>query len=343
MNKILPLLFPLIFLVQCNSGASKEETPAEAVPFDVTAEIQADPVIDSLTRFIHQNATNAGAFASRARRFLALRNFGSAINDADLAIALDSNNAFAQLVRGEVYYITNKTRVSQAAWAKCIQLEPKNTECRLKLAELYNAVGSYRQSLKLTNEVIELKPNIAEAFFMKGLNIVGLYEDTVQAMPYLQKAIELDQNYLEALDLLGVWLTNKKDPLAISYLMRAAELNPTSETFYKIGFFHKEMNAFEKAADALDQAIQLNPRSVDAHFLMGYVLVEMEAYEEALNSFSTCLSIREINHKAYFGRGYTHELMGNFQAARADYGEALRNNPQHVPSQDGMRRMQMKM
>ncbi len=338
MKKFLLFFLGVFLMAQCTQKTPEKENVAE--PFDVAAEIQTDPVIDSLTQFIAQNATDAQAFAARARRFLALRNFGSAINDADLAIALDSNNTFAQLVRGEVYYITNKTRISQAAWTKCIQLDAKNIECRLKLAELYNAVESYRQSLKLTNEVIELNPQIAEAFFMKGLNIVGLYGDTVQAMPYLQKAIELDQNYLKALDLLGVWLTERKDPLALAYLMRASEINPTAESLYKIGFYYKEMDDFEKAADHLSQAIQLDPKHVNAHFLLGYVMVELGEYEEALEAFSTCLSIREINHKAYYGRGYTHELMGNFDAARQDFAEALRKNPEHQPSQDGIRRLQ---
>jgi tetratricopeptide (TPR) repeat protein len=122
--------------------------------------------------------------------------------------------------------------------------------------------------------------------------------------------------------------------------MRASEINPTAESLYKIGFYYKEMDDFEKAADHLSQAIQLDPKHVNAHFLLGYVMVELGEYEEALEAFSTCLSIREINHKAYYGRGYTHELMGNFDAARQDFAEALRKNPEHQPSQDGIRRLQ---
>jgi tetratricopeptide (TPR) repeat protein len=344
-NKHLLIGLSFLAMVACNNGS---ETPidvdpnAEEAPFDVSGAIQADPIIDSISKYLEKNATDAGAFAFRARRQLELRNLAQALNDADLAVTIDSTNAFAQLVKGEVYYIANKTRISKDAWTTCIALEPKSIPCRMKLAELYNVIESYRQSLRLVNEVIEMDPTIPEAFFMKGLNIVGLYNDTAQAMPYLQKAIELDEDYFEALDLLGVWLTNRRDPRAGAYLNRAVELKPEAPMFYKIGFFLKEMNRYEEAVEALSKAVQLNPRDHDAYFLMGYVFVEMEAYEEALDAFSNCLRIREINHKAYYARGYTHELMGNINAARSDYGEALRNNPAHEASRDAMMRIQGK-
>jgi tetratricopeptide (TPR) repeat protein len=341
LKKYLFLGFSALMLVAC----SRTEVPNELIerpeePLDVTAAIMADPIIDSISRYLERNATDAAGFAARARRHLALKNLPQAINDADLALAIDSTNAFVHLVRGEVYYISNKTRVSRDAWTTCIALDPKSIECRMKLAELFNVIESYRQSLRLVNEVIDLDPTIPEAFFMKGLNIVGLYGDTTDALPYLQKATELDENYYEALDQLGVWLTARKDVRALAYLNRAAEIRPQAYSYYKIGFFLKEVGRYEEAVEALSRAAQLNPRDHDTFFLMGYAFVSMEAYEEALEAFSKCLSIREINHRAYYARGYTHELMGNLPAARQDYSEALRNNPAHEASREAMKRIQ---
>jgi tetratricopeptide (TPR) repeat protein len=345
LNKIL-LLAAALMVASCSEPNSKPNADASTADttdvFDIQKELGKDLIIDSINGYLEKNATDATAFAARAQRHLQLRNLSQALNDAELAITIDSTSAFVQEVVGDVHYITNRTRISKQSWERCIALEPENVSCRMKLAELYNAIEEYRKSLRLVNEVLDREKTNPAAYFLKGLNIVYVSNDTAQAVPYIQRAIELDEQYFEALDLLGVWLTQRKDPLALAYLNRAANISNSASSYYKVGFLHKELDQFELAIEALDKAVQISPNDVESYYLMGYCYVELEEYDAAIAKFDKCLSIREFNHRAYYARGYTYELLNNFAQARLDFGSALKYNPDHEPSKVAMRRLQGK-
>lgn len=340
MKKIFVATLTAVFaFVSCNN--EKKVSPAEEVHTDSTQTGQSNVGPDSLNAWIANHPNNAGALAARAQFYIDQKNLKYAFADAFAAHQIDSARPDVLLQWGNVNYVQNKTRISKNAWEHCIALDKKSVDCRLKLAELYNIVQDFNQSLKLCNEVIEINPNEPIAYFIKGINIRDRDRDTATALNYFQKAIDLDNNYAAAIDMMGVMLSAKKDPMALAYFNRLLEINPNDySTHYNIGMFYLGTKDWNNAIKTFTQCTQLNPQDIESLFNLGYIHLELRKFDIARDYFSQALAIQPVNHRALYGRGYAFEMLGDINNALRDYKQALRYNPQHEPSKIALRRVQ---
>ncbi len=320
----------LLATVACTSGSPEEGRPVDAAVVDA----------DSLNAYLAEHPNDVFALSVRARRYMDGANLPYALADAQAILELDSSHHDGWLMFGEVQYLTNQSRVARDAWQRCIAEHPSETECRLKLAELYSMVMEYDKSLELINKVIELSPNEATAYFIKGLNIRDSKGDTAMALSYIQKAIDLDNEYVAAIDMAGVMTAAKGDPLALSYYNRLLELQPdNARTYYKIGMYHLGVGNYNGAIEAFTKCTQLDPTDAEAFYNLGYIHLELSMLSEARKHFTSSIQAREINYRAFYGRAFCWERGGDAANAEKDYRQALTLNPQHGPSREGLNRV----
>ena len=135
-------------LLSCTGPVAETETVADAQTVNG----------DSLNLYIAEHPNDIQALALRARRHMNGANIPYALADAQAILEIDSTHHDAWLIYGEGNYLTNTSRVAKDAWLRCIEEHPEETECRLKLAELYSVIMDYDKSLSLVNKVIELEP-----------------------------------------------------------------------------------------------------------------------------------------------------------------------------------------
>lgn len=82
------------------------------------------------------------------------------------------------------------------------------------------------------------------------------------------------------------------------------------------------------AAIKYQEAIQLSPSDAEAHSLLGYALIKLAKYEEAtfvLNQGISLTSDRWLLARIYDARGLARSIMGDTEAARTDFNEALKH------------------
>lgn len=317
-------------LLACSGPEAEPEVVADALSVNA----------DSLNVYISEHPNDVQALALRARRHMNGANIPYALADAQAILEIDSTHHDAWLIYGEGNYLTNTSRVAKDAWLRCIEEHPEETECRLKLAELYSVIMDYDKSLSLVNKVIELEPTESVAYFIKGLNIRDSKQDSTLALSYIQKAIDLNPNYEAALDMAGVMTAAQGNPLALSYYNRLIELQPdNARTYYKVGMFHLEVNNYNGAIEAFTQCVQLDPTDAEAFYNLGYIHLELNLLAEARKYFTASIQAREINYRAFYGRAFTWERGGDAANAEKDYRQALSLNPQHGPSREGLNRV----
>jgi tetratricopeptide (TPR) repeat protein len=336
------LVFSTILFSACDNEKKKPLTQDDQpIQQDTTRTAsQLDFNTDSLNNYIFNNPNNANALVARAEVYIKNQNLKYAFADAQAAMQLDSLNPNVLLMWGDVNYLANKTRLSKTAWENCIKLDKTNIDCRLKLAELYNVVQEFAKSQKLVDEVIALDNTQAIAYYIKGINIRDMRGDTVAALPYFQKAIDLDNNYVSALDMMGVMLSAKKDPLALAYFNRILEINPNHyPTYYNMGMFYLKTEDWNNAVIAFTKCTQLKPSDVESLFNLGYIHLQLKVYNIARDYFSDALKVQPVNHRALYGRGYAYEMLGDVINAEKDYRLALSYNPQHEPSKIALQRV----
>ena len=340
-----PLLFAVtatvLFACQPTENASTSEAEGNAAaPTELQDQVDASTRrLDSLNNLIKDDAFNLDVLEARAQEYLRRQNLRYAAADIAAVLAEDSTRLRALELWGDLGFATNKTRESRDAWTKCMQQDPTYVPCRLKMAELYHIVTEFEKSAKLVDEVLSLDPKNPEAHFLKGLLMRDALADTARALEWFQRAIDLDNDYLEALDMCGVLYSVQGNPLALGYFNRLLELEPESRNFtYNRGAFYMGQNRWNEAIEDFTRCVQLDPRDIESMFNLGYIHLQLKVYNTARDYFSQAISVQPVNHRAYYGRGYAHEMLGDVTNAARDYETALSYNPNHRGSQEGLRR-----
>jgi tetratricopeptide (TPR) repeat protein len=268
------------------------------------------------------------------------KNYAYAKHYLQIASEIDSLDSRVLDMRGVLLLMTNRSQSADRIWKKCIQKYPGEIDCRIHLAELQLTLALNREALKLANELIQIDKNRPEGFFLKGMAIRALNNDTTQSIPYFQQAVDLKNDYIEALDMLGYIFAQRKDSLALAYYDNILKLDPTrSDIYFKKGVFYMAKKDWNKAMASYETAIKMNPQDADSYYNLGYVLTELKLYDKARIQFSRSIEAAPRNYKAHYGRAYTAEMLGDISNAMADYKEVLVMRPNHTPSKEGIIRL----
>lgn len=336
MRKLILFSLGLLFLASCNDnpdGSGNENT-------DTPRASSGDTRLDALNDEVDNGANKALAYVDRAKYFMEKEDYTRARLDIENGLAVDSNISELHWLKGEYYYLQNKTRISRNAWERCATLDPAETQCRISLAKLYIAVKDYPKALENVNEVLELNEFNSTGYFLKGIIVRDLRRDTTLALQYMQKSIDLRQDYLEAIDAMAVLLAARKDTLAKFYYERILNIDPNrSDVYYKLGLYYMNRGETNRALESYTKAIQLNPSDADSYYNLGFMHVELNLYPQARDYFSKAINARARNYKALYGRGYCFEKLGDVLNAKKDYELALEYLPIYEPAKQSLNRV----
>lgn len=337
-------LFALCWAVACQNPAEDQAQLKPSAPADSLAGIEPSTQtmsrLDSLTLALKENPQDLALLVDRAQYYMAQGNKRAALFDLQKALSVDSNSAPVLHTLGEYRMLLNQSRTAKESWARCIEQNPQNITCRLSLAKLYFTVQEYDKALELINAIIDIDAYTPEAYFYKGLILRNKYQDTTQALQYFQQAVELKQDYTDAMDMIGVMLTEKGDTLAPYYFKRVLTYEPNrADIYYKLGVYYMNQDDLNKAIEHYTKATQLNPRDADSYYNLGYMFIQLKEFQDARNYFSKAIQSQPNSYKAYYGRGYAHEMLGDVINAKKDYRKALENLPMYKPAREALQRL----
>lgn len=349
MRRVLLTVLAITFLWSCED-LKPDNTKKEGVSFDEVVEKEtadqepksASSKLDSLNLYLINDPNNVEALVARTKEYIRMKNLQYALADAIAANEIDSNNVDVLLNWGEVNYFFNKTRISRDAWTKCIKLDKENVDCRLKLAELYHIVEEYEKSLKMAREVTKIDGDNATAYLILGLDYRDGINDTVTALKYIQKAIDLQEDYFEAIEHAALLYTHMGNLLAEGYYDRMTLLQPDNYlVYYNRGIFYYNIEDWNKALESLTQASQLDPKNPEIYMTLGMVHLKINALPEAEGLFTKAIEFSPsgANYRAYYSRGYANELQGDFSNAVRDYQQARQFNPTYEPARIALQRL----
>ncbi|MEO1095155.1 MAG: tetratricopeptide repeat protein [Cyanobacteria bacterium J06638_28] len=112
---------------------------------------------------------------------------------------------------------------------------------------------------------------------------------------------------------------------ALKDLNRAIALNPELAGAYNNrANYHAAQGDLEMALRDYDQAIDLDPFHAQARINRAVTLRELGYYADALEALDETLVFHQLTGEIYAERGRTYHLVGEWNAAIADYRQALR-------------------
>ena len=139
-----------------------------------------------------------------------------------------------------------------------------------------------------------------------------------EALPYYERAIELDPEFAPAHHFLAISLVGAgRAEDAIAAFDRAIELNPSKARVYvDRGWALTGLGRFEEALANYERALSVDPGQSEAYFNRGRTLARMGHHEEAIASYERAEELRASFHGAIRERGVSLHAVGL-------YGEAL--------------------
>jgi tetratricopeptide (TPR) repeat protein len=168
----------------------------------------------------------------------------------------------------------------------------------------YMKANRWNDAVTAFAELVRRQPNSVEAAYFHALALYNSDKNS-EAEVEVRRALRLDAGAVEAHTLLGIILASRG-------------------------------NANTEAADALSQAVALNPNSFDAQFYLGRVQYAMKDYAGAVKSFRAAAKINPLHAEARFFLGTVLELAGDSNSAMTEYQELLKANPNSVMGQLGL-------
>ena len=189
------------------------------------------------------------------------------------------------------------------------------------------AIPSERISQLQTGAIMTLSDLVANAGRNKRAKAVQLFRDGLsflskddceKALPYFEKAVESDSNYVEAWAQSG--FCNEKlgrHAEALEASKKAVSLRPSAESYFNIGLASYYLKKYREAEDAYRQAIRLDPyNAADAHYALGLVYRDWGKADEEIQAYKQAIRLRPDYTGAY-------ERLGSRYLKSKKFNEAI--------------------
>jgi adenylate cyclase len=183
--------------------------------------------------------------------------------------------------------------------------------------------------------------------FLKGWQHYRRFtsDEFLEAIPLLEKAIELDPNYWRAHAVLAkIYLEvsqregwslslglNRNDVYRrMNKYLEVAMKNPTPLAHGVAVELDVYFGGFEKALTEAEKAVSLDSNDPDSHFAMGYALVSASRHREAVDSFKRAMRLDPFYQDTFgYKLGIAYFFMSQFDKAASLFERAFKSNPEN--------------
>ena len=205
------------------------------------------------------------------------------------------NHALGHGMLGHLQFQAKNNAAARAEFERAIQLDPKQVQAYLGLAQIYQAENQMDTAIAQYQKALELQPKSAMLITMIG----NLYldRDLETARKYFQKALDVDPNFTVALSNMA-WadaLEGKDLDVALSMAQKAKSQMPelASITDTLAWVMYKKGN-YSGAIPLLEEAVKKTPNSAEYHYHLGMTLVAAGQKDKGRSQLQASLQMKDL-------------------------------------------------
>ena len=252
-----------------------------------------DGAYNLLDGIIRDNPNDTNARVAFGRVQYELGDPDNARNTFETVLKRNPDNADALKGRAEVCELLGDYEVAIRSYHMATQSMPKDVEAWKSMGILQTKLKQFSKADKCWNAILRINSKDAEAWYNKGYAkmLIQKYDD---AETCLKKAIQFKPDMKEAHNDLVMVLRKKGDnKAALKVCEHALKKHKNDDTLHRNkGNILYALDEPEKALEAFEAALDLNPHVVDTWVNKGTVLWKaMEQRDEALAAFDKALEI----------------------------------------------------
>jgi len=193
------------------------------------------PALESLRRSEAVDASQFGIHFDIALVLLSDQQYGSAADELEKAIKLNSSDALVHVLLGRAYQNSNRTLRGIEQFQEALRINPKLPLAHYHLGFAYSSLGRVGEAIAEYKKELARSPENPDVVYQLGHSLLEI-GDWNNAVTHLKKAVDLDpQNSDAAYDLGKALLLAGNVDDSITMLRHSLELNPTNAgTHYQL-------------------------------------------------------------------------------------------------------------
>ncbi|CAH1001469.1 Beta-barrel assembly-enhancing protease [Neolewinella maritima] len=329
---MLRYLLPLLLLGALACGPDPTTDPDPLTP-------GTDPAVAQLSELIEASPEDATLHAQRAQLYYERGNYPATIADLTRATELDSLTPGYAYALADAYLDSEQTERAVRVLEQTLRRHPQRLETRLRLGEAQLMQGRFPAAEATLTTALELEGPQAEAYYLLS-QVYAEAGDTVQALAAAEQATRQDPEMTDAMLLLGELRAGQGDPAALAAFDEAVRRAPQdviavharANYLYQSGDVQRALAEYRRVSS-------IDRQYVEGNFNAGLILLELDSLSQAYTEFNIAVRNDPVNMEAYLYRGYASEQLGDLAAARRDFETVLRMDPDFMPAQEALARL----
>jgi len=318
MRNTLIYVFVIAFLFSCKNDDKVKD-----------ARIPSDPTLEQLNKLVETKPNDAKILYERAKYFYNNEKYKDAIKDMKQVMKIDSVNPVYFHTLADIYLDDADSRYAINTMEKVVSLYPERIPSLLKLSEFYFIVKNYDKSLSTINSILYLSPDNPEAYFMLGVNFKEMNQ-LAKAKNSFLTVVENNPEHIDAWLQLGKLAEEQKDSTAETYYKNAILIDEDNvEAMHYLAYYYQNNGKLQKALDTYKKIVLIDPSYTASYLNSGIIYLKQDSLQKAFDNFNIMVNVDKSNPKGYYFRGMTHYLGGNNEAAKPDFEQALKLNPDY--------------
>lgn len=218
-----------------------------------------------------------------------------------------------------------------------LKLKPNDASVMAEIGLAYTEQNEIEKALRIYRQAIEISPNSAILHNRLGYELLRVREFK-EAEFELDHAISLDPGlHLAYQNLSNLYYFTNRSREGIEIVKKCIrkahpDLQGLDEDFYMLGNFYNRIAQFDEAAEALRQAIELNPDNANAYCSLGLTNTRQGKDELAVEVFNKGLRVNPNSPCLHANLGFLLIHMKQMDEAEVHLKKVLKLSPDNPQS-----------
>lgn len=235
-------------------------------------------------------------------------------------------------------YFERAVRQAQDNYDKQIQYLTRAIELAPDYADAFNLrgmvhskIGKDAEALDDYTRALELNPQLSAAYHNRAL-LYAARKQYEQSMQDYNAALDFSPEDAELYVNRGRLFFDQGNPeAALQDYTRATQFDPRHKKAYlNRATLYRDLGQLEEALEDCDTAIELDESYPKAFILRGSLYTQQQKYQQALEDYNRAVFFPSTRMDALLYRGLTHYQLGELESAIADYNQVLMKKPDSV-------------
>ncbi|MCD6245668.1 tetratricopeptide repeat protein [candidate division WOR-3 bacterium] len=200
------------------------------------------------------------------------------IKRLERAIEIQPESVKSYNILGYAYSLKKDYKKMVEAYKKAIRMNKNDLQAYVNLGQYYINVGKYNDALIYLKQAEKIDPDMAKIYYLEGVAYFGL-KKSKDAIDSYKRAVDLYEKNNDKkaakdvyFNVALTYMKMKQHKDAIPYLQKVLEVDDQDkDALMNLGICYINTKEYKKALPIFDKLIQLDPKNLDAYTNRGIV------------------------------------------------------------------------